>query len=596
MKNLANRKDIILKYKIYKAIKQNKKISEIARVFKVSTKTVLDIKKNGFYKIDKILVIINSIREKNPSFTLNQIKEYIKEHYNLNISLSAIYYKTKKEIDKKLFELLKILINDNEIEYAVNILKQFLFISWEYLEILENIEDKFLNYSLLADKYYYLLYNGKLELSDKTLDKIENIMKLCKENELNYSYYKWLNLKMRVLQAIGKYDEILKAYNYNEIIKLPFNIKSYIFAVVSSVGIRLNNKQAIDTINFFRRRFKSERNRKGNIGKDYRIFLRNSFASLGKIKLAISYDNEPFLNFWLGNYKKIFKISKNLSIEMKLPLEISLALCYLFSKDLFSFIKIIDKIKSELKGFPTYNDDLIMALALREVISNRYENARELLSKSNTRTLKAVLNKNYKELGKYRKIELLLKYILKGNIKKSVEIAKRYGCITHLRIYSLLTKKSAKTLGKYNELKVVSYILRNRAKFIKFYFLRKKPIIKIDNKLIISSGRENDLFSLLYFLALEKPISKYANIYELERNGFKNPKIKAYNINRKLGYKAIFVSGDNIYLNANVWTDIDEYLKTKNNKLLKIYPFDRLSFRYRWADYYRDLIILSENS
>jgi len=93
-------------------------------------------------------------------------------------------------------------------------------------------------------------------------------------------------------------------------------------------------------------------------------------------------------------------------------------------------------------------------------------------------------------------------------------------------------------------------------------------------------------------MALEKSNSKTANIYELEREGFKNPISKAYNINRKIGYKVLFVRNNYIYLNANVWTDIDEFLKTKNEKLYKCYPFDKLPFKYRWADFYRDLLII----
>ncbi len=177
-----------------------------------------------------------------------------------------------------------------------------------------------------------------------------------------------------------------------------------------------------------------------------------------------------------------------------------------------------------------------------------------------------------------------------GNIKRAVEIAKKYGIITHLRIYTLLTRKSPTVIKRYKELRVVSYVLRNRPRSIKFYFLRKKPIIKFDGRIIISSGRCNDLLSMLYYLALEKPITKSCNLYELEREGFKNIISKIYNINKKIGYKVLNIKGQEIYLNANIWTDIDEYLKSKNEKLFKNYPFNRLSLKYRWADFYRDLV------
>jgi hypothetical protein len=47
-------------------------------------------------------------------------------------------------------------------------------------------------------------------------------------------------------------------------------------------------------------------------------------------------------------------------------------------------------------------------------------------------------------------------------------------------------------------------------------------------------------------------------------------------VNKKIGYEVLKI-------NANVWSDIDEFLKKKNKNLFKNYPFDRLSFKYRWA-------------
>jgi len=592
VKNCANRKDILLKYKIYKALKNKIPILKISKIYKVSTKTIIEIKKNGFYKIDNIKLIINEILEKEPKLTLSQIKLSIKQQYNINLSLSTIYYKLSKTLDKRLVKIVELLIEDEEYDEAVKILSQFLYLSVENFYLLEKINDNLLNHSLLADKYYYLLYSGKLEVNEKILEMCNEHMEICKERELNYSYYKWLNLKLRILQALGKYEEVIKNFNYKEIIKLPFNLKSFIFAVVCACGIILNNKNGIKCLNFFKRRFKSRRNQIKEISEDYKGFLMNQYVSLGMPKIAYQYKKSPILDVFMGNYRKFFKIYNTLTIEMKIPSQILISWCYLFTKNFLLFLKMANKIQKNLEKFPSYRDNFIMTLALKEIMWGNYENAKKLLSSCSLNVLKAIAENNPNILGRYRKYELLAKNLIKGNIRRAVEIAKRYGIITHLRIYTLFTKKSSKIIGKYKELKIVSYILRNKSKLLKFYFLRKKPIIKIENKVIKSSGRGNDVFALLYYMALEKSNSKTANIYELEREGFKNPISKAYNINRKIGYKVLFVRNNYIYLNANVWTDIDEFLKTKNEKLYKCYPFDKLSFKYRWADFYRDLLII----
>ncbi|MEM2174540.1 MAG: hypothetical protein ABIL52_03950 [candidate division WOR-3 bacterium] len=591
MKNRANRKSIFLKYKIYKAIISGIPISKLSKMFKVSTKTILDIKKNGFYKKDEILEIINMIREKFPHFTLKEIKNYLKIYYNVDLSITSIHYKINKEIDENLYQFLEIVVNEGNSHIASEILKNFLSIDWPYNRILEKIDDKFLNYSLLADKYYYLLYSGKLRPNDELLKVIEKYMEICKEKELKYSYYKWFNLKIRILQALLRYDEIIKIFNYKEIIKLPFPLKSYILAVVAQVSLILNDKNNISVINFFKRRFKSKRNRFGKLSNDYKQFLFNYYLSSGKPKIASSYIHNSIINLLTGNYRKFLKLNLKLTIEQKIPQEILKSWCYLFSKDFFRFLKIVNKVKNELESFPVYTNEFLLTLALKEAIMGNYESMRNLLKRTNNKILKAISEGKPNILGRYRKFELLAKYLLKGNIKQAVKIAKNYGIITHLRIYTLLTKKSPKTIGKYKELRVVSYILRNRPRLIKFYFLRKKPIIKFDKKVITASGRSNDLFSVLYYLALEKNISKHCNIYELERQGFRNVVNKVYNINRKIGYKVLSIKGNEIYLNAEIWTDIDAYLKSKDEKLLKCYPFDKLSFKYRWADFYRDLLL-----
>ncbi|MCS7244988.1 MAG: hypothetical protein RMJ38_02525, partial [candidate division WOR-3 bacterium] len=399
------RKNPLKRYEIYKAIKNGWSFKKILNTFKVSTKTVWDIKRNGFYKSDRTIILVNTIREKYPYFTLKQIKYYLKENYNLDIQISTIYYKTCKTIDRNLYKLIKLLLNDGETEYAVKILEDFLFIQWEYLEVLEKIEDEKLSMSLLADKYYYLLYTGKLTSLNEALVQAENYLKICKDKNLNYSYYKWFNIKIRILQALGKYREVLEIFNYEEIIKLPFNLKSYIFAVVVSCGIKLGDKKAINLLNFYKRRFSSKRNRNSKISKDYKLFLRNQYASLGKFNLALKYMDEPFLHFWIGNYRKFFRIKEELPIEMKIPMEVSLAICYLFSKNFFGFLKIADRIQYEVKSFPAYSDEVSLVLALKEVFWGKYNNAIEIISKSNSKILRCISNKDYSMLSKYRKIE-----------------------------------------------------------------------------------------------------------------------------------------------------------------------------------------------
>jgi len=141
VKNCANRKDILLKYKIYKALKNKIPILKISKIYKVSTKTIIEIKKNGFYKIDNIKLIINEILEKEPKLTLSQIKLSIKQQYNINLSLSTIYYKLSKTLDKRLVKIVELLIEDEEYDEAVKILSQFLYLLVENFYLLETITD-----------------------------------------------------------------------------------------------------------------------------------------------------------------------------------------------------------------------------------------------------------------------------------------------------------------------------------------------------------------------------------------------------------------------------------------------------------------------
>jgi len=57
-----------------------------------------------------------------------------------------------------------------------------------------------------------------------------------------------------------------------------------------------------------------------------------------------------------------------------------------------------------------------------------------------TKTGIIILKKDKFELSKFRKQELILKYLLSGNIRNAVEIAKRSGNLAVLNIYAFLLK------------------------------------------------------------------------------------------------------------------------------------------------------------
>ena len=165
---------------------------------------------------------------------------------------------------------------------------------------------------------------------------------------------------------------------------------------------------------------------------------------------------------------------------------------------------------------------------------------------------------NFNNLSKYRKQELILKYLAKGNIKRAVEVARRYGNFYNLHLYSILLNKSARHLSKYSEFKNVSKILKLRQlKSISIYLLNRKPFLKVNSEKFKIIGAFKWIALLVYILLLGGKVG--------------------------IGYlKSEYISGN---IKSLIYLDLLKFLKINNfpkpKKLL-----DRLKDKWTFLEYF----------
>jgi len=227
----------------------------------------------------------------------------------------------------------------------------------------------------------------------------------------------------------------------------------------------------------------------------------------------------------------------------------------------------------------TYNG----SLALKYAIEGDFNKVKELLRayEGTSNIIKAILSKNHRILSRYRKQELLVKYLIKGNLKRAVEVARKYHLIYNLHFYSILLNKSIKRLKKYKEFKRVVNLIRKNRKFkLKVYILRKKYRIYVNGKVVKVSDRFSKAYMILFYL-LERRLKDLVSIKSLLSNDvisyYDLDKIRfyVYRINSDLGFKLLSIDGSYIKFNknANVYFDFSEFERTRNKHLVKCLPF-----------------------
>lgn len=600
------------KYMIYKSLCQNKSIRQISKEFKCSVNTILHIKKKAknsiipYLEVDELGYLIYKVKEQNPFFTMGQIRNYLKKKYNLSISISTIsnklqnynLYKTKT-MSGELLELFKILIEENKLAQAGEILKYYKLDSKDYY-LLEKIPDSYLPTYAFVYKVIFLIQNQKLTIEEQInyLQKIEEIMESNK-NTLDYFYL--LFLKIFILKIHGKFQEILRIYNEHksQIEKLPFQLRYEFILNLANIFIVLEPKLA-KTLTF-------KMIKKKNIDKEgvFRLLV-----GLGYIKTAKSIKDDVILDMVLGKYNSFLSKAKSLIESAKFIQSRLLYKCLhcnsilLLKGNFVNFLVMLNEIEKEIENYKFYLPEFKTILMLRYSVEGKYDKVRDLLSEGSkfSNTLRAIYHKDYTILSSYRKQELVLKYLLKGNLRKAVEIANKYGLIYNLHVYVLLLNKSPKHIRKYKEFRNIVRLIRIKRYYkVKVYVLSRKETVYVNNTQIRSSKRSNRAYMLLFYLLSEK--GRKVSFKELEHKGFRNIKSLVYRINHELGFRLISIKDQSVVLSKEVFFDLNEFFKLiklgdkkKAYRLLRFEPFIRLSSVFPFADEIKRLIHYRKNS
>jgi transposase len=582
----------IKKYLIYKALLNKKTIREISKEFNCSFATILKIKKRAkksllpFIEIDNLKYLIYKIKEQNPFYTLKDIQNHLKEHYKMKVSISTISNKLKNyKMKEDILELFKKLIEDNEIAFACEILKYYKLEPKDYY-LLEKLPDDYLPIDAFVSKIIYLIENEKLNENEilKYKSKADNLMKIYK-NDLNYYYL--LLLKIYILHLFQDAQTIFEIYKEEKekINKLPLSLKIQIKLYLIQGLIRVYPKEVLEIASSLIRIKKDE-----SLREDlFRIYV-----NLGYLNKAKKLGYEPILEFLMGNYKNFIKLSSKFletykdDAQTRTYYKSLLMESKIFNNISFSIIS--KEIEEEIRKYPVYKITYNGSLALKYAIEGDFNKVKELLRayEGTSNIIKAILSKNHRILSRYRKQELLVKYLIKGNLKRAVEFARKYHLIYNLHFYSILLNKSIKRLKKYKEFKRVVNLIRKNRKFkLRVYILKKKQRIYVNNKLIRNSKRFSKMFLILYYLinSRRKIVEIKSLLNVIDYDDLKNVKSYIFKLNHMFGFKLFSIEDVYIKINDNckIYFDLNDFERTKNKKLIRCLPFSNFYDKNKFA-------------
>ncbi|MEO0224090.1 MAG: hypothetical protein ABIL76_03230 [candidate division WOR-3 bacterium] len=565
-------------YLIEKSLKNGKKIREICKVYKCSPNKVMKIKREGFFKIDKLKELLFEIRENNPFFKLKDFQNYLKEKYNIITSLSKIHYKLKKKsIDDRTAKLIEMLIEDGKFDEIKKIVKFYKFES-KYFHLLEKIPDNYLDEDNFVEKIIGLSENFKLTNEEKRI-YLEKIDKMLESRKNKFSFYILLEAKIYLHSVLLEFDIVKQIYEkyIKEIEHLPKENRRNFYLSFANIQSQYP-EIAIKAL----RKLKSFKIEDEALREVMNILLYN----MGYVYKSKNYFDDIAYEFSTGNYKNYLKSIKNYNSVLrgnKIVIECNVAISQLFLGKLYNFETFTKKVENDINYMKSSSENLNVVKALKYAIDGDFENSKKILRSCKTKTLRAIGEGNFDNLSKYRKQELILKYLVKGNIKRAVEVARRYGNLYNLHLYSILLNKSVRHLSKYLEFKNVLKILKLRQlKFIGIYLLYRKPFLKVNSKKFNIAGAFRWIALLVYILLLGGKVGIGALRSEYIS---KNIKSLIYSINYRLGYRILKIKNNFIYVNCPFYLDLLEFMKNRNfpkpQKLLR-----RLKDKWTFLEYF----------
>lgn len=588
------------RYLIYKELESGKSIREVAKEFSCSTRTVLKIKKFGYLRVCQKALIINEIFENYPHFTLEDIKNYLKNNYKIELPISTIYYNLRfgKMPKKDIIDLIEFLISKGEF-FEIKKILNYYKLSRNYIEIILKIPENFLNLNEKILKLEYIVMNYKIN-EDQRNFYLNQINKLMEENNYNLYFFKLLKIKFFFLYQISKFDEVISDFQkYKEKIfslkdeKLRTEIITFYCGTINDF-LPKESKKLID---FLLSKKKTYRN------DEVLKFLSGALTTLGyieKSKNLKAFSTNYFYDMVMGNYKNYIKnvrpqlkqaLKDNKALIQKFTIIYNLAISYLFSGNFSKFLDILKILEGRFPKIDFYTERLKYLYALRDALilnkESAYKNLMEFAISQLKNSLICLINRDYISLSKYKKGELILKYLLRGQLNNAVKTARRYKLIYSLQSYVLFLFKSLKAIKKYKELKVIYNFRRRYDKVrLRIYVLDRKERIYVNGKLIRNSNRKSKIFGLLYCLLLNDfKLSKSEAI----SNGFKNYGNLVHLLNYKVGYQIAYIYQGDIYLRRDIeiYFDLLEFFKKPNKRIYKYMPFDKLSYEVPLLEDYR---------
>jgi hypothetical protein len=580
-----NRLKIFQRFEIYQLLKLHS-ARKASKMLKINRNTINKIKRNGFFKGDKLALKLYIIKEKFPYSNLFEIQKIYYKTYSKLISIETIRNKLskygiyKRKLNYELENFLEFLIDSGYFKEARYILK---FYKPCNLEILKKMPEKFIPLYLIPEKL-----NLEIELSSVSyqtiLEKVNKYLEITKKRNYNLTYLKLIGLKITLLLYLNKDQEAYLLYlKYKkDILKLPKSVKTFIlyrflFFVFINPAI---SKQTFNVL----KRYSNE--------PDIKSALIKTLRNLGLINISKQLSEGHFYDYFCSfDFKHFFKFSKYpfKDPENRILYNIFKFIAIIMSERKFENLYHLKKeIEEEFQkmNWKIYEHFYYFAMGLFHMYHGEIAKAREFLD--NAKTGNIILNKCLNKLSKFRKQDLVLKYLMKGNIKLAVEIAKRYNIIASLNIYSLLLNKSYHKIKRYKELKYTAKLLKKNNK-IKFYFLRYYPTVYV-NKTKYKIHKFSKSWTLLAYLVLNEGKARIDMLYWI-----KNVKHAVYFINKKFKTQLLSVHNQEVRINGEFESDIEKFIRfSKQSKikalmLWRAEPFRRICYYYNWAEDIRDM-------